>query len=578
MATSSELISALGAGSGVDVKALAESLVSVERAPREDAINNKIDTQERRIAGYSALMLALDTVKEAFKKLNDKGEFNASQTANSHPSAFDVVTTGAAQTGSHTVRVAQLAQTQRSVTAGFAAVDTSLNSGAAMSLRLTVAGTALAPIRVAAGADTPAGVVAAINAANQGVSARLVDTGDAAVPQRIVLEGPMGGANGFTLSSDDAAGAGEMQTLTFGAASAAGTIRVAGVDVTLLGTETAIQVAAKVKTALEADAFITGVAGRALVDPGDGSLQLTFAASDNDAPDTAFDAGQTGVTMGIAQSTAFVAGASLAGLTLSTLQSAQNAQVEVDGLTVERASNQIDGALTGVTLQLKQPMAVGDNALVGVSRNVADVKQRVQDLVAAYNSAVSDINILSGERSEDTEDIYSGSLSGDSYLLRIKNDLRQMMLGTSSTASGSMQAMRNLGLDVDRTGVMSIDEATLDTALADNFDDVVAMFSANTDNQTEYGEAARGLAGDAVKAINDLISTRGTIMQQSENAQARIDDYKIELENLERRMDALLTRYTKQFGIMETFVGQANSLRESLTSTFEGMMAVYTKK
>jgi len=29
---------------------------------------------------------------------------------------------------------------------------------------------------------------------------------------------------------------------------------------------------------------------------------------------------------------------------------------------------------------------------------------------------------------------------------------------------------------------------------------------------------------------------------------------------------------------MESLVGQTNAMRESLTSTFEGMMAMYTKK
>ena len=42
------------------------------------------------------------------------------------------------------------------------------------------------------------------------------------------------------------------------------------------------------------------------------------------------------------------------------------------------------------------------------------------------------------------------------------------------------------------------------------------IFSGKTDNQTELGTANRGIAGDAIKSINDLISTRGTIMTQSE--------------------------------------------------------------
>jgi len=97
-------------------------------------------------------------------------------------------------------------------------------------------------------------------------------------------------------------------------------------------------------------------------------------------------------------------------------------------------------------------------------------------------------------------------------------------------------------------------------------------------NQSEFGTASRGIAGDAVKAINDLISSRGTIMTQSEGSQTRIDEYKVKLEALNTRMEALLLRYTKQFGIMETMVGQSNALRESLTATFDGMMAMYTKK
>ena len=145
-------------------------------------------------------------------------------------------------------------------------------------------------------------------------------------------------------------------------------------------------------------------------------------------------------------------------------------------------------------------------------------------------------------------------------------------------AWGTLKAFRDLGLDLDRTGVMSINETKLDSALSNQFVDIVTLFSANTNNQPELGSASRGVAGDAVKAINDLISSRGTIMAQSEGAKDRIDDYKLKLEALNTRMEALLLRYTKQFGIMETMVGQSNALRESLTSTFDGMMAMYTKK
>ena len=65
-------------------------------------------------------------------------------------------------------------------------------------------------------------------------------------------------------------------------------------------------------------------------------------------------------------------------------------------------------------------------------------------------------------------------------------------------------------------------------------------------------------------------------MAQSNSAENSIDSAKEKLEALNLRMEALLARYTKQFGLMESLVGQSNSQREGLKSTFEGMMAMYT--
>ena len=41
-------------------------------------------------------------------------------------------------------------------------------------------------------------------------------------------------------------------------------------------------------------------------------------------------------------------------------------------------------------------------------------------------------------------------------------------------------------------------------------------------------------------------------------------------------MEALYERYLRQFSAMESIVGESNSMRDSLKSTFDGMMAAYT--
>jgi flagellar hook-associated protein 2 len=577
---SADIIGALGAGSGVDVKALAQSLVDVEKMPREEAINTKIDDQERRIAGYSALMLSLKTVKTAFQKLNDLTDFNAGTVSNSAPTIVSAATTSAAVPGRHTIEVQQLATAQRDVSNAFSSATQTLNNNNAFSIQLRLNNVAQSSVRVATA--TPQGIVDAINSADQGVTAQLINTGSGSNPYKIVLAGPVGASGAFAFTTDDASGTARADTLSFQAAAANGTIKVGGVSVAVTAGQTAAEVAEAARVALAASDFITGVSGRSIAAGGtSGTLTLQWAASDGANPLlTAADTGATGATVTIsATPTAFVAGSVVAGLDLgqTTLKTAANAILVVDGLSVTRSSNAVDDVIPGVYLDLLATN-VGGSADIRISRDTSSIKENLQAVVTAYNDAISDIGILSGARSEDTADLYSGALKGDSIVRRIQSQLRELFMSTSSTPGETLSAFRDLGLDLDRSGVMSLDNTKLDTALSNNFEDVVKIFSANTNNQTEIGAASRGIAGDAIVAINSLIDSRGTLMTQSDNSQSRIDDYKDKLEELNTRMEALLARYTKQFAIMEDLVGQSNSMRDSLKATFDGMMAVYTRK
>ena len=68
------------------------------------------------------------------------------------------------------------------------------------------------------------------------------------------------------------------------------------------------------------------------------------------------------------------------------------------------------------------------------------------------------------------------------------------------------------------------------------------------------------------------------MLNQSTNADKQNSKYKEDLNKLDKRMEALLSRYTKQFAAMDSLVGQVNNQKTSLKSTFDGMMAAYTNK
>ena len=61
--STSNAITALGAGSGIDVQSLATNLVEAERAPRKAVIQKKITQSENGISGYAAVKFVLNDLK-----------------------------------------------------------------------------------------------------------------------------------------------------------------------------------------------------------------------------------------------------------------------------------------------------------------------------------------------------------------------------------------------------------------------------------------------------------------------------------------------------------------------------------
>jgi flagellar hook-associated protein 2 len=204
-----KIMTSLGAGSGVDTNALAQSLVDAERAPQEAGINSKISKNEARVSGYSAISYVFSQVQTAFSALKDQTSFNSLSASSSNTAALAVTTGAYASEGSHDVEILQLAKNQRTVSNGVASATASLNAGKAMSIQLTIGGAAAPAISIAAGLDTPQDIADAINTAKTGVTAQVVNTGDgSANPFQVVLKGATGAAGAFTVAVNYGSGTG----------------------------------------------------------------------------------------------------------------------------------------------------------------------------------------------------------------------------------------------------------------------------------------------------------------------------------------------------------------------------------
>ena len=207
MATTSNIVNTLGAGSGIDIKGLAQGLVDAEKTPKKERIDAKIAQSEAKITGYGAVKYALSELKTAFGKLNDASDFSSIQPSNTQPAAFGVTASTTAEAGSYSIEVLQTALAQRTASSNFADRATPLNvvspatTGTAFNLNLTVGGVSKGAINVTN--PTPAGMVSAINGAKLGVTAQLINTGNG---YNVVVTGETGAGQSFSLTSDDGSG------------------------------------------------------------------------------------------------------------------------------------------------------------------------------------------------------------------------------------------------------------------------------------------------------------------------------------------------------------------------------------
>ncbi len=273
----------------------------------------------------------------------------------------------------------------------------------------------------------------------------------------------------------------------------------------------------------------------------------------------------------------------------TTLQSAADAVLKVDGLDISSSSNAVSGAIAGVTLNLIAAngtattsngitTVTGTPASLNLANDTSAAKTKVMALVTAYNDANSLLDEVTNPKS--TLATYGATLVGNSSVRAIRDQIRAMVTDDSSTkaSSGTLSALRDIGIEVDKTGNLTANSVTLDLALNFNFTNTVTLLSGNQENQASFDTSIAGIAGDASKALTTMMGSSGTLTTESANATARITKYQDDLTALEDRMTRLLDRYTKQFAAMDSMVGQIKSTQTGLTSSFAGLMAMYTNK
>lgn len=203
------MLSSPGVGSNLDVNGIVSQLMSLERRPLI-SLDSKEAKQQTQLTAFGSLKGALSSFQSSLAALANPAKYTAIAASIADNTLANVSATSTAGTGSHSVEIQTLAQSHKLKSANFATTGTTVGSGTLTIQFGTYSGgtftlnpdKAAQSITISPSNASLAGIRDAINQANAGVSASIVNDGTG--NRLVIASKDTGLSNALKITTTDA--------------------------------------------------------------------------------------------------------------------------------------------------------------------------------------------------------------------------------------------------------------------------------------------------------------------------------------------------------------------------------------
>lgn len=416
-------ITSLGVGSGLDLNGLLSQLTAAEQQ-KLTPITNQKTANNAKISAYGTLQSSLSSLQDAIQKLSDRTTYQALTSSLSGTGITSAVTSSAVP-GSYQITVNSLAQANSLATAGVTDKTTALGTG---DLTLSVGGKSTT-ITIDSTNNTLEGIRDAINAQNTGLTASIVNTGNASNPYVLSL-------------TSNTTGTGS----AIGVSLANGTGTVANLFATGALTETA--------QAKDASLTVNGIAITSQSNTVDGALQgVTLNLS-------LASVGQT-QTLTVARDTASMKQAITNFVNAyNSLDSTTDSLTSYDSSTQKAGQLLGDSTLNSIKNSLRNTMSA--NVSGGTFSHLSDLGISLQLDGTLKIDATKLDSAVSGDPTA-LSDFFAGTASGTGFASKMSSTLDNA-LGDSGSLTSAISGLQSANdrLDARSTQMQDSINATID--------------------------------------------------------------------------------------------------------------------
>lgn len=241
---------------------------------------------------------------------------------------------------------------------------------------------------------------------------------------------------------------------------------------------------------------------------------------------------------------------------VATQTAGANSKITLTGQVqpMEFSTNSITDLMPGVDVTLLTG-SVGTSPTITVARDEAKLTVSVKAMVDAVNAGLSDIDSLTAY---DATTKKAGLLGGDSTLRAVRN---QLVESVSRGLAG--ESLSTVGIEVDRYGKLTFDEAKFKTAYAADPAGTRMRFAgtdATPSSVKDPYDASYGYADRlAVIGKNFSDSLDGTVTNAIKSRQAQINGWQDDIADWEVRLETRRTTLQRQYTALESALGKLQS-------------------
>lgn len=525
-----------GLASGINTNAIVQGLLAVQQSQITQLQNRQQQLVQDQSA-FKTIEAKLLTLQSDVGQISStyNSVFDARTATSSNQNLVTASASSSAAPGVYSFSVNSLAQAEEVASQGFDAANSAITQG---TFQLQVGTGAISTITIDSTNDTLQGLADAINNANSGVTASIINDGSSVQPYRLLLNAKnSGAANTINLTNNLAASSGGAVRPELGTSYIGSAVTGQGYSGTSLPTSNS---GAGNYTGTSTNAYTFTVLQGGTVGT-DSNIQIGYTDSTgaNKGVITLPTTNATGL-QNVAQGlqVQFGSGTLVTGNTFTikafdpNVQQATDASISVGSgsgaLTISSPSNQVESVFPGVTLNLVGA-APGQNVNITVANDVQSASKAIDQFVSDYNDLVSYIN---QNNTYDAQTKQAGIFLGNPDSTNIENTLISTVTGIVNGVNQQANNLSAVGITLNQDGTLTSDSSKLTQALSGqlsgvSIDDVRRLFvldgqSNNNGVQFLYASSNTKASGASVQVQVTRAATQGTILGSSPLASSTV--------------------------------------------------------